>query len=57
MNKWKILHNWLIRTRYATAPVTSDGLKAFYQKKAKVELLDEIIEYMYQLDEEEDDET
>lgn len=56
-DKWHKLYSWLVNLRFANVPEAREGLKEYTIKKANVDLMDYILEYMNQLDEEEDDET
>lgn len=56
-DKWHKLYSWLVDLRFASTPNARQGLKDFTIKKAMADLIDNIIEYMNQLDEEEDDEA
>lgn len=56
-DKWRTLHSWLVDVRAASVPDARQGLKEYTISTERIKLLDNILEYMNELDEEEDDET
>lgn len=53
--KWHKLYSWLVDLRFDLAPDAREGKRVYHQKKEKVELMNHIIEYMNQLEEEDDE--
>lgn len=56
-DKWDKLYNWLNDTRLASAPEPVLGPEDYTARRVRHDLIDEIMEYMEELDEEDDDET
>lgn len=56
-DKWSILYDWLTDIRSAFIPVNAADPADYTARKIRYDLIDEIIVYMSELDEEEDDET
>jgi len=56
-DKWHTLYSWLVDMRHATAGTFYKNEGEYTAKMVRRDLLDEILEYMNQLDEEEHDET
>lgn len=56
-DKWHKLYDWLNDTRLASAPEPVLGPSDYTVRKVRHDLIDEIMEYMEELEEEEYDET
>lgn len=56
-DKWHTLYSWLVDIRAATAGIVTTDPGEYTARMVRRDLVDEILEYMNQLDEEEHDET